>query len=30
VEGQATYLLLSTRAQPGLNLPTAEMPFDGC
>ncbi|MBC5784019.1 hypothetical protein H8N03_13795 [Ramlibacter sp. USB13] len=30
VEGLATYLLLSTRAQPGLNLPTAEMPADGC
>ena len=30
VEGQATYLLLSTKAQPGLNLPTAEMPADGC
>ena len=29
VEGQATYLLLSTRAQPGMNLPTAEMPADG-
>jgi hypothetical protein len=28
VEGQATYLLLSGRAQPGLNLPTAEMPTD--
>ena len=26
VEGLATYLLLSTNAQPGLNLPTAEMP----
>lgn len=30
VDGLATYLLLSTRAQPGLNLPTAEMPADGC
>ena len=31
VNGLATYLLLSSRAQPGLNLPTAEMPaFDGC
>ena len=30
VEGMATYLLLSTRAQPGLNLPTAEMPGEGC
>jgi hypothetical protein len=30
VEGQATYLLLSSQAQPGLNLPTAEIPFDGC
>lgn len=29
VEGLATYLLLSTKAQPGLNLPTGEMPFDG-
>jgi hypothetical protein len=28
VRGLATYLLLSTRAQPGLNLPTAEMPSD--
>ena len=28
VDGLATYLLLSTRAQPGLNLPTAEMPAD--
>jgi len=26
VEGRATYLLLSTRAQPGPNLPAAEMP----
>ena len=26
VDGLATYLLLSTKAQPGLNLPTAEMP----
>jgi hypothetical protein len=26
VEGLATYLLLSTRARPGLNLPTGEMP----
>src|SRR3954447_10751920 len=26
VEGLATYLLLSSNAQPGLNLPTAEMP----
>ena len=30
VDGLATYLLLSSRAQPGLNLPTAEMPADGC
>ena len=31
VNGLATYLLLSSKAQPGLNLPTAEMPaFDGC
>lgn len=29
VEGLATYLLLSTQARPGPNLPTAEMPFDG-
>lgn len=29
VDGLATYLLLSSKAQPGLNLPTAEMPFDG-
>lgn len=28
VDGLATFLLLSTRAQPGLNLPTAEMPAD--
>lgn len=28
VEGLATYLLLSSKAQPGLNLPTAEVPFD--
>jgi len=26
VDGLASYLLLSTKAQPGLNLPTAEMP----
>lgn len=30
VEGLATYLLLSSKAQPGLNLPTAEMPAEGC
>lgn len=31
VNGLATYLLLSSKAQPGLNLPTAEMPaLDGC
>lgn len=29
VAGRSTYLLLSTQAQPGLNLPTAEMPADG-
>lgn len=27
VEGQATYLLLSTQARPGPNLPTAELPM---
>jgi hypothetical protein len=30
VEGRATFLLLSTQAQPGANLPTAELPTDGC
>jgi hypothetical protein len=30
VEDQATFLLLSTRAQPGPNLPTAELPAHGC
>jgi hypothetical protein len=30
VEDRATYLLLSTRAQPGPNLPTAELPAHGC
>ena len=30
VDGLATYLLLSTQARPGPNLPTAEMPHDGC
>jgi hypothetical protein len=30
VEDQATYLLLSTHAQPGANLPTAELPAHGC
>jgi hypothetical protein len=29
VAGRCTYLLLSTQAQPGLNLPTAEMPAAG-
>jgi hypothetical protein len=28
VDGLATYLLLSSKAQPGINLPTAEMPAD--
>lgn len=28
--GQALYLLLSSQAQPGANLPTAELPADGC
>jgi hypothetical protein len=28
--GQAMYLLLSSRAQPGANLPTAEVPINGC
>lgn len=30
VDGAATYLLLSTRARPGHNLPTAELQFHGC
>ena len=30
VEDQATFLLLSTHAQPGANLPTAELPAHGC
>lgn len=29
VEGESTFLLLSTRAQPGMNLPTAELPAHG-
>lgn len=28
--GQAVYLLLSSRAEPGANLPTAELPASGC
>jgi hypothetical protein len=27
---RAVYLLLSSRAEPGANLPTAELPADGC
>jgi hypothetical protein len=30
VVDQGTYLLLSSRAQPGFNLPTAELPAHGC
>ena len=30
VDGDATYLLLSTHARPGANLPTAELPAHGC
>jgi hypothetical protein len=30
VEGDTTFLLLSTGAQPGANLPTAELPAHGC
>lgn len=29
VDGHATFLLLSTQARPGPNLPTAELPLDG-
>ncbi len=30
VEDNTTYLLLSTKAKPGMNLPTAELPAHGC
>jgi hypothetical protein len=30
VNDEMTYLLLSTRARPGQNLPTAELPAHGC
>ncbi|HEY0825140.1 MAG TPA: hypothetical protein VGD76_15230 [Ramlibacter sp.] len=30
VEDNTTYLLLSTQARPGMNLPTAELPAHGC